>query len=217
VFDGGQVLVAERVYGLDSAIRLFPFAVVVAILSVFVSRYTDLSPGVVYGFIAAAVLMPGSHASSKQEGIIVALPMLAMVAVSCLAWLALAPLGELADRTGSIWSVALQGAAAATFIGGIQGVFFNLIPLDFMDGKKILAWNKAFWLALVLPVTFVFFHLFLNPDGPFEEGLDSLSVQVLFGACIFACVLAGGVWYYFHKVRAGKTEAGVEAEEQISA
>src|SRR5690606_18038191 len=56
VYSGLEVFMTERHFGLDSAVRLFAPCVVIAAVSILVSRLIDLHPGVVYGFVASAVV-----------------------------------------------------------------------------------------------------------------------------------------------------------------
>ena len=61
-----------------------------------------------------------------------------------LAWLALGPL-RVAAQDGS-WLTALAvTVAAAIFVGGLEGVFYSLIPLSFMDGAVLWRWSRVAW------------------------------------------------------------------------
>jgi exosortase/archaeosortase family protein len=54
--------------------------------------------------------------------------------------------------------------------------------------------RRIAWLAVAIPVSFVFFHVVINESYAYESALQQSSVQVLFGLCLLCVVLAGGLW-----------------------
>src|SRR5690606_29838848 len=56
LFEGGQVLWTRRRYRADAAMRIYPIAMPVAVVSVLLTRVADLHPGIIFGFVAAAAV-----------------------------------------------------------------------------------------------------------------------------------------------------------------
>jgi len=65
------------------------------------------------------------------------------------------------------------------FIISLQGVLFELIPLDIFDGSDLWRWRKGIWILFFSIVFFLFFHLMLNPSGSDIQALQQNSVQTL--------------------------------------
>jgi hypothetical protein len=205
VYDGGQILLTRHRYGLPATMAIFPLAIVIACVSVVISRFTDIHPGVVYGFVAAAAIPVSRLPDRKSEGIIVFWPMLVLAALSFIAWLLLAPIRTL-DTNNSVWAAILEGVMLAIFVGGLQGVLFNLAPFEFQDGNKVLRWNKLAWVGLTVVLTFFFFHVFLNPSNQIDGALRSTSVWVMFAICLGLWGITLLTWLYFHFHRQAKRQ-----------
>ncbi len=197
-YDGGQVLVARRQLGLPSGILFYPFAIILAVVSVLASRLFDIHPGVVYGFVAAASLLSEEMLPDRHRAQIILVPMLILLAVSLAAWLLLSPLRSWSED-GNFIALVLEAAAVSIFLGGIYGILFNLVPLDFVDGKEIWRWSRMAWLAIALPVTFIFLQVILNPGGDFDSPIQETGLQALLIACIVIWVLTAVVWLFFRQ------------------
>jgi len=206
-FDGAQVWIAKRRFGLASGILFFPFAIFLAIGSVIVSRVFNVHPGIVYGFVAAAALIGEQHASDREEGQIVFIPMLILFGLSLLSWLLLTPFRAWAED-GSFIGAVLEAVAVAMFVGGIQGLLFNLVPLEFIDGQKVWKWSRVAWFAISLPVTFLFVHVLMNPQGDFDSPVEETSLRALFILCIGVWLATGAVWLFFRQRKARMTASG---------
>lgn len=197
-FDGAQVWVARRRFGVPAGIMFFPFAIVLAVVSVIISRLFDVHPGIIYGFVAAAVLTSKEGVTPRVEGHMVFIPMLVLLGISLLSWLALSPIRVWAED-GSFLGAVFEAVAVAMFVGGIQGVLFNLIPIEFMDGQKVWQWSKAAWFAIAAPVTFIFVHVLMNPNGDFDTPIEETGLGALLVLCSVIWVLTASVWYYFRR------------------
>lgn len=197
IYDGGQVVVGERLLALPSALRFYPIAIVIAAISVFLSRVLNLQPGLVYGFAASASVLGMRDPDEREEGQLVLVPMLMLVAAGITGWLLLGPIRELNQDGNNLFYAALEAGAAAVFIGGIQGALFNLIPLEFMDGLKLWRWNRLAWCLLFVGVAFIFFEGVLKQDATFASATGERPVQALFLLTIVAWVMTMVVWLYF--------------------
>jgi sugar lactone lactonase YvrE len=196
VYEGAQVLISERLYNLPSSIRFFPIAIVIAFASVIISKLTGMHPGVVYGFVAGASILAAREPDERESGIIIFVPMLAIFAISLIAWLMVAPLRTYSDEN-ELWALILEGAAISIFLGGIQGLLFSLIPLSFIDGEKVWKWSKLAWLAITLPTAFLFFQVVLKQDGTLSTATDRDGITALIILAAFSWTVTGLTWIFF--------------------
>ncbi len=192
VYEGAQVVLSSRRFGLEGTLQLHPLGVVVAILSVLASRFTDLHPGVVLGFVAGASV---AARDPREAGQLTFIPMLILLALSLVALALIDPFRALSDESSQWLAVVPETAAVTIFVGGIEGLLFNLVPLTFMEGKKIWDWNKLAWLGLAVTVSFFFFHVLLNRTDGYADALANADVQALFAACFVFLAIAGAFWY----------------------
>jgi hypothetical protein len=205
VYDGLQVLVAERRFNLESSIHLFPMGILVAVICVIVSRVAGLHPGVFYGFVAAAVIVAARSPSRSEEARIIYYPMLALIGVALFAWLLIDPFRAMAED-GSFLGAVLEGVAVATFLGGIQGSLFNLIPIQFMDGIRVWRWSKLAWIAVFLPLLVLFLQVIVEQGETMESATDNDGIRALFLIAVVFWVVTAGTWLFF-RIRASRQQA----------
>ena len=203
-FNGGQVLMTRTVHRAPAGLRLIPIGIAVAIVSVILSRLENFQPGIIYGFIATFAVL-GVELDRRQSGQVVFVPALGLLAVCVAAWLLLSPARDLSnDHSG--WLAALpEGVAVAVFVAGLEGLFFNMIPLHFMDGHKLWNWNKAAWLAMAGVTSFLFWHVLLNREKSSFSALQETTAAtalILVGVCL---VLSLSFWLFFRLRAAGGT------------
>ena len=82
---------AARRYRANASIKLYGTAVIVSILAVIVSRLVTFQPGLVYGFIASAVIVTPIALKSRDDATLVLVPAVGLIVVSVVAWLLLGP------------------------------------------------------------------------------------------------------------------------------
>lgn len=205
VYSGGQSLLTRHRHGVPSGIRLFPIAIIVAIVCVFLSRVEDFQPGVIYGFIASSVVLAPAALDRRQVGQTVLLPALALLALCVAAWLLVIPFRDLSRDHGSWLAAVPEGTAAAIFVGGLQGLFFNMIPLHFMEGHKLWQWHTGLWLLLAGVTAFLFWYVLLNQQRAYFSSLQETTpatAVVLLTTCL---ALSFAFWLFF-RLRAGRRQ-----------
>ena len=208
VTEGGQSWVARRRFGQETAVRPYPAAVVIAIISVIFSRAVGFGPGVVYGFVGVVVFLRPSTLTPEQSAKVVFLPGVAMFGVSLAAWLAVIPLRALSEHFDSAVPAFLEGVAVTLFVTGLQGTFLNMIPLSFMHGQKIWRWRRTAWAGLTLATALLFWHVLINGDQSYLQALSSTVSAAAFVILSGSMVASAGVWLYFRRRRA-RAAAGV--------
>jgi hypothetical protein len=196
--DGVEVFIANRWYGQSAAVRLFPLAILIAAVSVVFSRLLHFQPGVIYGFVALTVYLRPPTLTDEQEGRSVWLPSLLLLTVCVAAWLAVGPLRDAIEAGNESFGVAfLEGIAVAVFVGGLEGVFFNMLPISFMDGQKVWRWNRLVWVATMGIAAFLFWAVLLNDQRQYFDALRETSVQVALASGVVCLGLTLAVWLFF--------------------
>jgi hypothetical protein len=149
LYEGAQILLSSRAYGAHGELEIAPLGIVIAAVSVLVTRVTNLHPGIVLGVIAGAAM---SLEDERQEGRVVFGAMLGTVAVSLLALLLLHPLRSLSEDSSAWYAEIPETVAVTLFVGGLEGLLFNLLPLEFMEGIAVWRWSRLAWAATAVTV-----------------------------------------------------------------
>lgn len=195
-FAGLEAWIRGREPGVAPVVSPFPLVLAIGVFCVLASRVLDLHPGVMYGF-AASCVVTGSVGSGRVEGRVQAMTVGACILLSVGCWLLLSPARALPDG----WpSQLLQGVAVIVFVGGMEGLLVDLVPLEVMDGAKIYRWNRLVWFGLVLVSAFLVWHVLLNAQRSYFESLrPASSWSVLAGFVVYT--LAGVAFWAFFALR----------------
>jgi hypothetical protein len=195
--EGGSTLLAVRRYHVDSSVRLFGAGIGVAIVCVLASRLAGLQPGFVYGFIASSVILAPVALDRRASANLVILPSVALLAASLVAWIAMGPLHAAAARDGSWFNVLADTVAASIFVGGLEGVFYSMIPLTFMDGAVVWRWSRVAWAVIFGVTTFLFWQLVINQYAAYLDAFKQPTVLAILVILAVYGTLTVGTWLYF--------------------
>ena len=180
-----------------------------SILAVIVSRLVTFQPGLVYGFIASAVIVTPIALKSRDDATLVLVPAVGLIVVSLVAWLLLGPVRVAAADGG--WAPSLaETILAMIVIGGLETLFVSMIPLSFMDGATVMGWSKIAWALTFGTVTFLWWQLLLNQNHSYVEAMEQTNVQVVLFTVVVFMITTGGLWSYF-RFRPERAEAEAEA------
>jgi hypothetical protein len=198
-YDGTQLLMSKR-YGVPAAIRVFPIGVAVALICVVLTRVTGFVPGLMYGFVASHTILAKTELTKEQEGKQVLYPALGLLAACLLAWFLADPLRNFAESEDTWWSAIPEGMAIGLFAAGLQSLFFQLIPIRYLDGHKLMLWNKPAWFALTLFSGFLFWEALLNADSGSVDALKQTStivaMSIILGCLAFTILVYLGFRLY---------------------
>jgi hypothetical protein len=203
--EGSSTRLAHRRYSADASIKLYGTAVIVAIVAVVVSRLVDFQPGLLYGFIASAVIVAPVALARRDDATLVLVPAFGLLVITVLAWMLLGPV-RVAAADGS-WPPALaETILTMIFIGGLEGLFITMLPLRFLDGATVMAWSKVAWALVFGTVTFLWWQLLLNQEASYVAALEQTNVQIVLIVLAVFMVTTGGLWSYF-RFKPGSSEA----------
>jgi hypothetical protein len=174
--------------------RALPGTLLVAVLCVFISRVADFQPGYLYGLIIGFEF---SRALSKAEsGKLEAVAAGSALVLAVVAWLLLSVVRAGAGE-GAFTAALMETAFVTIVVAGLEAAAISMLPLRFLPGERVRAWNQRVWIGLLGVAAFGFCHILLNPTSGYlaDSTRTSLFTVVLllvgFGA---ASVL---FWAYF--------------------
>ncbi len=147
--------------------------VVLAALSVWLTRSLHLSPGYVFGVPIGLVI--GVQLDSQREGWFELSGLFAMLCCAFAAWMLL-----LAVPAGSVG----QNFLTFLVVMLVEGAFFESLPHRYLAGGPVYRWNKWAWGALCGMTTFLALHLLWNTSSTVA------SLEQSPPALTYVCVLA---------------------------
>lgn len=206
--EGGGALLASRRMRAPASVRLYVAAVLIALVCVGLTRLMDFQPGILYGFVASSVFLGTVVLDRRQSATLVIVPALALLAASLLAWALIPAVRPFAEADGAWWLVIIQAALVTVFVAGIEGLFYAMIPITFMDGATVFEWNKLVWAGLFGLATFLFWHLLLNQNDAYIDALRQTRVTVALGLVLLYAAVTLGTWLFFriHNARSVVTQ-----------
>ena len=176
--------------------RLYPPYIALAVVLVAVARLAHFLPGVVLGTLAE--YEPGKRLSKRTAGLRVLITYGLLFVVGAAAWFAWIPVEHAAKEPGaSSLTLIADAALAIIFVTGLESVVFGLIPLRFLDGHDLFAWQKALWLALWGLGVYWFAVIILHPALTTYNEVSSAGAfwfGLLFGSLM---LVALSTWAFF--------------------
>ena len=203
--EGSTTRLAHSRYRANASVRLYGTAIIVSILAVVVSRLVTFQPGLVYGFVASAVIVAPVALNRRDDATLVLVPALGLIVVSVLAWLLLGPI-RVAAAGGALVPGLAETILAMIVIGGLETLFVSMLPLRFMDGATVMGWSRLAWALTFGTVTFLWWQLLLNQDHAYVSAMEQTNVQVVLGTVVVFMLTTGGLWSYF-RFRPSRVEA----------
>lgn len=195
---GVEAKTTRRFINVPAAVRPFPASIAIAAVSVGISRALGLQPGVMYGFVASCAVLAPADPSQRDQGRIAVAPVTVALLLTVIAWLLVWPLRSLATGSGTWPAQVAEATAVVVFIGGVESLFLNMIPLSVMDGGKVYRWNRAAWAALAITSAFLAWHVLAGRERSYFSGLREASTVAVLVLFVAYTALSGGIWAYFH-------------------
>lgn len=185
-FEVPALLEHRRVTGEVGRLRPLPWALVIAVVFVLISRLADLQPGYLWGVVLGVVFLRTD--TSADEGREQAAGALWTLLVAVAAWLTLGAIRGPDGTDGTFLATAAETALAAIVVAGLEAVAFGMMPFRFMPGAAIYRWNRVIWAALFFASLYGFLHILVGPTSGYLSDLTApawlaaLGVFAAFGA-----------------------------------
>lgn len=202
---GLPLVVMARSQRFGLTVRALPATLLVAVVCVLVSRLTSFEPGYLYGLIIGFFF--ARNVDLRQEGRTEAVAAAASLAVALVAWIGLAFLRGGAADQGSLGAILVETAAVTTVVAGLENAVFALLPLRFLPGAAVFAWNRRVWAVLIALGIFGFAHVLLNPSAGYLADTTRTSFLTLV-ALLAAFGLASVLFWAWFRFRPRPAAAG---------
>ena len=120
-----------------------------------------------------------SAVSKGSQGRITAANWVWALILSVGAWFLRVPVSEAAAQPdASVWWMGVEVCLALIFLWGIEGLAVGMLPMRFLDGRKVIDWNRVVWSILLFLGVFGAVHVLCNNAGV-GSGADSATVRPL--------------------------------------
>jgi hypothetical protein len=186
----------RRQFGEWGKLNFLPGSVIVTIVMVAACRIFEFQPGFFYGALAGLAFR--SALSEDLQGKMTAANWVFSLAISVGAFFLRVPVSAAASEPGSsIWWIGVEICLALIFLWGIEGLAVGMLPMRFLDGRKVLRWSKPAWAALFFLGVFATVHVLLRPGSGY---VGSTSGTVRFGVMLLFTLFGLGslaFWAYF--------------------
>jgi len=186
-----------------------PGALVLSLAGVVASRIFGFHPGLLIGLVMGLELASNVRAEHRKRAVALRMGITAGIATG--AWLLYSLLSGSGPEPHDFAGLLTRETLVAATDEGLTGLVVALIPVTFMEGKKLFDGSKWLWAAIAVPVGFLFAMLVLprafNEEGPDTSFWAWIAVLITFSA------LALAVWLGFRLTARG-TDAVEEPESE---
>jgi hypothetical protein len=111
--------------------------------------------------------------------------------------------GGAAGGPGDLGTAVLSAATVTIVVAGLENAVFAMLPLRFLPGAAVFAWNRRIWVVLIALGLFGFVHVLLNPSAGYLADTTRTSfftLLVLLAGFGIASVLFWA-WFRFRPKR----------------
>lgn len=194
-YEGVQVAVMTRRFSIPAEFRLYWIAVLIAAACVGTSLAVDFHPGIIYGFVGTSTVLSVKRPEKRHE----AIPILVGGAVLLLAAVCTFLLRELTPHGADegFWVLLGNGILVGTFVMGLEGLLFALLPVPFLDGGKVAAWKKWVALGALSLVVYLFVQILINSENTPANAARDMKVIAMAALMPLSLLVSGVFWLYF--------------------
>ena len=205
---GLPLIAFARRHTIGLEIRALPATLLVAVGCVLLSRLANFQPGYLYGLVIGFFF---AHAVTREiEGKAEAAAAGVSLGVAMVAWIGLALLRGGLGPTDEFASALVELATVTVVVAGIENAVFAMLPLSFLPGAAVWAWDRRVWAVILGLGVLVFAHVLLNPST--GTGYLSDTTRTSFFTMVILLLAFGvvsvGFWAWFHFRRHGPEQHG---------
>jgi hypothetical protein len=196
VFSLPAAVVIHRRFGEWGKLNFLPGSLGISIVMVVMSRLLEFQPGYVYGAMAGLAFR--SALAKATQGRLTAANWFFSLLLAIGAWFARVPVSEAAARPdASVWWMGVEVCLALIFLWGIESLAVAMLPMRFLDGRKVIDWNRTMWAVLMFLGAFVTVHILLSACSGY---VGQTGNQVRFAVLLLFLAFGAfsvSVWAYF--------------------
>ena len=186
----------RRSGGAAGGLGVYPFALLLAVGLVALSKVVGFQPGFVFGVVGGLAL--SEAVDDRDDGRSLAVVGAGLLAIAFVAWWLWRPVAsQIVQPDPGPWMVFLDAFLATLWLTALQSVVFGLAPLRFLDGDQVRRWHPWGWLTLWAGSVFLLVQCYLHPSAGRWGGIEDNTMRSALG--VFAVFLVVGVafWAWF--------------------
>ncbi len=192
---GVPLFVIAQKRSLSISARALPTTLLIAVACVLVSRLANFQPGYLYGLIIGFFF--ATSVDRREEGRAEAWAAAASLGAAFVAWVLLAVLRSSGAVAGELTAPLLEAATVTVVVAGLENAVFAMLPLRFLPGSVVYAWNRAVWAVLLGLGIFGFAHVLLNPSGGYMGDTTRTPFMTMVVLLIAFGLASVAFWAYF--------------------
>ncbi|HUQ39116.1 MAG TPA: FGLLP motif-containing membrane protein [Acidimicrobiales bacterium] len=196
VFSLPAAVVIHRRFGEWGRLNFLPGSLGISVVMVVMSRLLHFQPGYVYGAMAGLAFR--SALNESTQGRLTAANWFFSLLLAIGAWFARVPVSEAAAQPdASVWWMGVEVCLALIFLWGIESLAVAMLPMRFLDGRKVIDWNRTMWAVLMFLGAFVTVHILLSAGSGY---VGQTGEQVRFAVLLLFLgfgAFSVSVWAYF--------------------
>ena len=193
---GLPLMLVARSRRLPLTVRALPATLLVGVACVLISRFVNFQPGYLYGLVIGFFFAQGIP--RDQEGRAEAIAAASSLLVALLAWITLAFLrAGSVGSPGDLTTTMLSAATVTIVVAGLENAVFAMLPLRFLPGAAVYAWDRRVWVVLIGLGLFGFAHVLLNPSAGYLADTTRTSFFTLIVLLIGFAVASVLFWAWF--------------------
>jgi hypothetical protein len=216
---GLKALLVRRAYCTPAGVRTYGLAIIVAAVCVSFSRLLDFHPGIVYGFVASLAILAPLEFSRRDQARLVVLGSLAVLVVGLVAFVLLGLLRTGTGQGDAFLPSFVESVLVILYIGSLEGLTVNLLPITYLDGAKLYAWSRLRWAVGYSIVLFLWWQLLFNRDHQYADAFRQSSVLAVMALLTFFTLTTIVIWAAFRvrdRRREGAETPHLQAEPELS-
>jgi hypothetical protein len=194
---GAPLVAFARADRVGLVIRALPATVAIGILCVILSRLASFQPGYLYGLVIGFLFV--GNVGLRTEGRAEAAAAAGSLIAALVAWMLLAAVRGGAAAGDEFGGVLIETALVTIVVAGLEAAVFAMLPLRFMPGAAVYAWDRRVWLVLMAAGLFGFAHVLLNPAAGAGYLADSTRTSFFTLIALLAVFAVSSVlfWAWF--------------------
>jgi len=206
-------VIVGRAWSIQSSIGFQPTALIFAVLGVIVARLLDFSPGFLIGLVLGLELSHRADELHRVRALVIEFGLI--IGFGVLSWLGYSlAVAVTAGSEPTFLSALVQDTLVAVTSEGLTAVVIALVPVAFLDGKKIFDRSKRLWAAIFL-VAATAFSLLVLPTALAGQEIEDVAVwvAVLVG---FAALAFGVTWWLRRTSRNPASQERAKAHDSVA-
>ncbi|WNM25527.1 hypothetical protein [Demequina capsici] len=185
---------AARRFDVNGVMSPLPGGMIIAAVSVLVSRWLHIEPSLLFGLVVGITL---ARVQSKEaEGRIALFGAATILGLGIVSWLGLSAVETFLGHDTNFVVGLTEDTLAATALEALTILLVGLLPFDYLEGKALHDWDQRIWAAsyFVAAAAFVFIAV------PLGETWDQSQQPVLMWVLIVAgfAAISIAAWLAFH-------------------